>query len=217
MKEKKIDNFTIFIFDEVYDPADDSLLLADNLAVNPGDLVIEVGSGCGIISIVAAAKGGKRVVAIDVSPPAARNTLYNVRVNGMEGVIDVLVADLLNAIKPEEMFDVVLFNPPYLPVEEDGILEASWSGGKTGREVIERFIENVRNYIKFDGRCQIVLSSLMKPQTVIRKLKKIGFKAELVAEKRFFFEKICVVTFHRSASSCPPDQGGDRLHPLTPL
>lgn len=196
MRERKIDNFSLLVFDGVYDPADDSLLLADHLAVKPGDVVLDVGSGTGIISLFAMAKGARRVVAIDISPLAAKNTLINAKRNGYEDKVDIIIGDLLTFLKTISPFDLVVFNPPYLPTEDPGNWGLAWSGGKTGRKVVGRFIDMVKNHLQSPKkRYQVIFSSLMKPKKLLKHLSALGFKYVINARKRFFFEEICLVTF----------------------
>lgn len=196
MKERKIGEFSLLVFDEVYDPADDSFLLAENLAVKPGDIVLDVGSGTGLITLVAIAKGARRVVAIDVSPLAARNTLANVDKNGCKDKVDVVVGDTITLLKPGVFFNVVAFNPPYLPVNDEGKLGLAWSGGKTGRKVISRFIRMAK---KLHPRTmfQIILSSVTQPEKVLRLLSHLGFKYRIDARRKFFFEELVLISFSR--------------------
>jgi len=55
--------------DEVYDPAEDTFLFAENLEVKEGELVLDLGTGCGILGILSAKKANI-VVAIDLNPYA---------------------------------------------------------------------------------------------------------------------------------------------------
>ena len=76
--------------------------------VKPGDRVIDIGTGTGILAIAAAHMGAKAVLATDLDAVAVRVAAENVRVNGFEGVIDVRCGDLLDVVR--ETGDVVIAN-----------------------------------------------------------------------------------------------------------
>ena len=78
-------------------------MLKDCISV--GDSVLDVGSGSGILSIVAKMLGAGRVLAIDVSEEAVRETVENARLNGID-----LEARVGTAREVEETFDVVVAN-----------------------------------------------------------------------------------------------------------
>jgi ribosomal protein L11 methyltransferase len=65
----------------------------DNL-LSPGSLVLDVGSGSGILSIAAVKFGARRVVAFDTDVVAARNTFNNVKLNELSKKVDVFQGDL---------------------------------------------------------------------------------------------------------------------------
>ncbi len=96
--------------DEVYEPAEDTLLLlaAALEEVSLEDRVLEMGCGRGVISkkLVPLAK---RVIATDINPRAVR-ALHRTG-------IDVVQADLFSGMRLR--FDLVRFNPPYLPTSVD--------------------------------------------------------------------------------------------------
>ena len=76
--------------------------------VKPGDRVIDIGTGTGILAIAAAHMGAKPVLATDLDAVAVRVAAENVRINGFEGVIDVRCGDLLDVVR--ECGDVVIAN-----------------------------------------------------------------------------------------------------------
>ncbi|MGE5614438.1 MAG: 50S ribosomal protein L11 methyltransferase [Bacillota bacterium] len=69
-----------------------SRLLFDN--VKKGDVVVDVGCGSGILSIIAAICGASRVFALDIDPEAVRAARENVAINGMLDRIDVKQGEL---------------------------------------------------------------------------------------------------------------------------
>ncbi|MEM2136467.1 MAG: methyltransferase [Candidatus Methanomethylicia archaeon] len=195
-RENSFYGFKVDIFRGVYYPSDDSYLLADFIKKMEEnyDYGLDVGCGCGLLSLLLA-KICKYVVAIDINHSAVKNTLHNIKENHLLHKISTIHGDLVTSIKIKPLFDIVVFNPPYLPYDEDeNILPIeerwAWSGGLDGRLIIDRFIEIIPYILKYQGAILIIQSSLSNPQKTINKLVKIGFNVNIVSEKSFFFEKI---------------------------
>ena len=77
-----------------------------------GKHVAEVGTGSGILALAAARAGAAHVVAIDVNPKAARAAVENAGLNGLAGQVSGVCSDLLLALIPRPMFDVIITSPP---------------------------------------------------------------------------------------------------------
>ncbi|MFQ6077045.1 MAG: 16S rRNA (adenine(1518)-N(6)/adenine(1519)-N(6))-dimethyltransferase RsmA [Candidatus Bathyarchaeia archaeon] len=187
------DDHVFYVFPEVYPPSDDTYVVTEHLETEEG-LVLDMGTGCGILAILTGEKAEK-VVAVDINPHAVNCAKLNVRLNKLTGKVDVRQGDLFEAVGPSEKFDLIIFNPPYLPVEEGGRgwIERSWSGGATGRAVIERFLGEAPRHLSEKGRILMVQSSLSEVEETIKYLERVGLKAEVVAEKRFEFERIFLI------------------------
>ena len=76
--------------------------------VRPGQKVIDLGTGTGILAIAAAHMGARDVLAIDLDAVAVRVAKENVENNGFAGVIRVQQGDLLDHV--DEAADVVVAN-----------------------------------------------------------------------------------------------------------
>ncbi|MEA5065555.1 MAG: 50S ribosomal protein L11 methyltransferase, partial [Eubacteriales bacterium] len=76
--------------------------------VKPGDRVIDVGTGTGILAIAAARSGAAAVLASDIDPMAVKVAAENVRVNGLAHVIEARPGNLLEAV--DEVCDVLTAN-----------------------------------------------------------------------------------------------------------
>ncbi len=139
----------------VYPPSEDSFLLLSALEVKPGERVLEVGTGSGIIALHAVAHGA-RVVASDVEPQALHLASANARANDLG--LALVRADLLGPFRGP--FDVVAFNPPYLPRDEDETPEPRWTGGQAGGEVVGRFLQDLARILDTKGRAYVIISSL---------------------------------------------------------
>lgn len=81
-------------------------LLQKHLA--PGDRVLDVGTGSGILALAAALLGAGHVRARDVDPMAVAVATENVEVNGLSALVTVEKGDLLNDL--EARFDLILAN-----------------------------------------------------------------------------------------------------------
>jgi release factor glutamine methyltransferase len=175
------------VCDEVYSPEEDTyLLLRAALAeARPEDSAIEIGCGSGLISRELAARV-RSLLATDINPHAARAA----RAAGVE----VVRADLFRGLRGR--FDLVVFNPPYLPTAEERTsqwMNYALDGGESGRETIDRFLEDLRDHMAHGGRALLLISSLTGPGEVQEKAAAVGLDAREVAREGCFFEQLHVL------------------------
>lgn len=180
--------------ENVYEPAEDTFLLADNLKIEVSDSVLEIGTGTGIIAIKASIIADK-VVAVDINQYAVDCAQKNAELNGMH--LDVRQGDLFEPVEHEK-FDLILFNTPYLPTETEELigdeLEAAWNGGREGRNVIDRFLDQTQEHLKPNSTVQLVQSSLSNIDKTLQRLNTMGFVASVTASEKFFFEEVVVIS-----------------------
>ncbi len=180
--------------ERVYRPCDDTFMLAEAMLkeVRQGEHVLDMGTGTGLLAILAA-RHAERVLAVDVSDFAVACARSNAAANRAVNV-DVRKSDLFANV--EGKFDLILFNPPYLPSEElepEDELTRAWDGGSDGRRVIDRFIRECWGHLREGGRVLMVQSSLSNLDRTLEMFLKQGFKVSVIAEKGFFFERLYVV------------------------
>lgn len=183
-------NIELEVPEEVYYPAEDSFLLADVIedADIKGKKVIDVGCGSGFLSILCALRGAD-VAAVDISEEAVETSRLNAATNGVK--IDAKLSDLFEKINGK--YDVIIFNPPYLPKEEGEEGHATYTGGATGREVIERFILHCREHLNEGGRIFLLASSLTDMNKVIALLNNNGLFVKIVAKEKLDWEELFVI------------------------
>jgi len=194
--------YLFHVFPEVYEPSDDTFLMGGCLEVKEGSRVLDLGTGCGILGILAAERA-ERVIGIDLNPHAVRCAKANAKTNGVEGKMDLVLGDLFQPLKPDEKFDLILFNPPYLPTpEREGKrswLEKAWSGGPSGRRVIDRFLFEAPRHLKEGGIILLLQSSLSSAKKTLRVLEKAGLKPKVVNKIIFPFETIFLLRATKTA------------------
>lgn len=184
------------VWENVYEPAEDTFLFAENLNVPMDVAVLDVGTGCGMLAILAAQKAGS-VAAVDLNPYAVRCAKANSALNSIRGKMVFLQADLFSAFQQNALFDLVTFNAPYLPAAEseaDSWMVRAWAGGANGRQVIDRFIAQVSFHLKPGGRVLLMQSTLANVEETLCMFEKLGFKAKIKASRALpFFETLTLI------------------------
>ncbi|TFH49602.1 MAG: methyltransferase domain-containing protein [Methanothrix sp.] len=160
----------------------------------PDDSVLEIGCGSGFISQELGPKVA-RLLATDINPHAVRAA----KARGIE----VIRADLFRGIKGQ--FDLILFNAPYLPTRSEERtgqwIDYALDGGESGRQTVDRFIEDLAGHLPPGGRALLLISSLTGLTEVQETAKAAGLTAEVVADEGCFFERLYVLRLGTIGSS----------------
>lgn len=182
-------NTDIKIISEVYEPCEDSFLLAEaalSLITN-SDSILEVGCGSGIITAVIKNNTKAKITGIDINPHATKCT----KDNG----VDSIRGDLLSCIKGK--FDIIIFNPPYLPTNDTertkDWINIALDGGIDGREIINRFLEEACVHLVENGRILMLVSSFTGIEEVKSKMISLGYYIEEISKERYNFEELLVI------------------------
>jgi release factor glutamine methyltransferase len=169
-----------------YEPREDSFLMLEALAESSLQelRILDMGTGSGILAAYCARRGAD-VTASDIDIEAIR--ALEVTTDRMGISIKLVTCDLFSEIP--ERFDIVVFNPPYLPSSTIG--DRTTDGGKHGTEVIGRFLDELTQHLVGNGRGMLVVSSLNDPEHLMMRHPGLSFRT--VRERPLFFERLFVL------------------------
>ena len=195
-KKVFFEKYVFNVWENVYEPAEDSLLFAQNLQVKNNSEVLDMGTGCGILGIIAA-KNASKVVAVDINPYAVRCAKENAKSNKVLNKMFFVRGDLFTPFRTTVKFDVILFNAPYLPsenIEAKNWLESAWSGGINGRQIIDRFICEAPKHLKRKGCILLMQSTLSKVDETLSRFEQKRLRTKIIAERALpFFETLVLI------------------------
>jgi release factor glutamine methyltransferase len=147
-----------------------------------GKRVADVGTGSGILALAAARAGAASVVALDINPNAAKTAAEPIMAVG---------SNLLSALTPRPLFDVILSSPPSFAGEPRDVADRAWHAGPNYRDIAMLFTQ-ARKRLAFGG-CMYVLFSTDSDLDLLGNLiRRAGFAARLVAEQSIFIESLII-------------------------
>ena len=181
-----------------YEPAEDSLLFADiiNTIDMKGKKLLDMGTGTGLLAIIASKKGAT-VTAADIDKESLEIAEKNAENN--KAVVSFVHSDLFQNINGK--FDIIVFNPPYLPSDETDAYASKrtdYDGGKTGCDVINRFLISANRHLNTAGMILMLISSLTDKKEVARSLENNGFHYKSILSKKIDWEELSVLRISRS-------------------
>ena len=193
---------SLSILPRVYEPAEDSFLLATYASSLSGS-ILEIGTGCGIVSLSAAQANPKNtVLGVDINPAAVKCAEANARANGIKNAT-FLLSDLFSTVSASQKFDFILFNPPYLPTTRAERLlspeeNAAYDGGASGLNVFKKFILEAPAHLADGGKVAVIATSLGNgiEKTLAALELRVG-GARTLSEEKFFFEKLALLEAKR--------------------
>jgi release factor glutamine methyltransferase len=180
----------------VYLPREDSFLLEKYTSeyAKKDSLVLDMGTGSGIQGIAAAKKGAK-VVSVDINPKAIGYAREEAKKENLKNIAFV-ESDLFKKIK-KMRFDLIIFNPPYLP-EEEGIENIALFSRKQGTQTTVDFIKGANDYLAPDGTILLIKSSLAKTFHIDEEIKQCLLVTKTLETCHIFFEDISVIEIKKS-------------------
>jgi len=195
-----------FLFEDclIRVPTDDlvpkfgSRLLACHLPLRDGDVVLDLGTGAGLIGVLAARRG-HRVVATDVVETCARCARANALLNGVGDRLEVRLGDLYEPVAGET-FDLIATNPPQMPTplghEWDDLHSRMDNGGRDGWDILDRTIQEAPVFLAPGGRLVFTLFGFLGVERALEKLRSAGLAPGVLGQEVQPFPRIARERLH---------------------
>ena len=171
---------------KIYEPKEDSFLLANKIQNMKSVKTLEVGIGSGLVTNELI-KISKIVIGTDIS--------YDVLLEYKKSPNNINSIDLVCCINCDvfrhNVFDLIVFNPPYLSSHD--IVDLAVDGGIDGIQITVEILETIYPILKINGEILFVSSSFSNYVKIINLLEKQGFQVKIVDKYHVFFEDIILI------------------------
>jgi len=167
--------FPLLLGNRVFPPTHTSREVAAGMVVNPGDTVIDVGCGSGVLSIVAARLGAGAVFGTDLNQESVSFARLNaVRLELADRVATRLgsLFEPLSGLRANVVIGDVSGIPDEIATESDWF-PGGFSGGPTGAEVPVAMLEASREHMLPGGRLYLPTGSIQDETSVLRVARRV--------------------------------------------
>ncbi len=130
---------------------DESLLLARWAVARTDQCVLEIGTGAGVVALCLAARGADKVIATDINPRVREYFIFNAEVNGLAKKVEYVNSNVFAGLG-NDRFDVIVSNPPFVPVPKEANYFLHSDGGPLGTAVLEDIAIGWKRHLRPDGQ-----------------------------------------------------------------
>lgn len=217
MTKEISDPLIINDFKNVYSPSDDSYLIIDYFKKNMNhdyfdgiknekvEKILDMGTGTGIIALFLQSVKSQfpnynpEIIASDILEESIQCAKKNLKLNNFKDQIKFYRSDLFKSFSKslKHSFNIIIFNPPYLPSSEiinenksKSNIDYSWDGGRNGYELIAEFIGDLKHFFKSPGHVYFITSSRLDLESLYEIIAKNDYLNEIISKKHVFFEDI---------------------------
>jgi release factor glutamine methyltransferase len=165
-----------------------SLLLAENIPDLTGKTAVDLGTGSGILAIVASLQGAKTVYLLDTYDKAITLALENGERNDVgDRLVHLPIGSAMLPLPAGKKVDVILSNPAQLPLPQQDRENSPFYAGPDGRSMIDALIREAPMKLNPSGHLLMTHNSLANLKTTLTMLKSVGLRPSILAERSIPF------------------------------
>ena len=162
--------FDLVVSEHTFQPTTISTLMAQAMQVKEEDVVVDIGCGTGILAIIAAKLGARRVYGTDIAPDVVEVATANAARLGVGDQVSFVRGDLFEGLPADLQADLVIGDVSGIP--DDLAAESGWfpsrvGGGRRGSELPIRMLEAARSRIRAGGRLLLPTGSLQDEAAIL--------------------------------------------------
>ena len=173
----------------VYEPREDSFFFEEFLRTNSNTITpesaLEIGCGSGILTTIISKLAKTVVLATDINPEATTAARNLASEKGITN-IDFLVSDLFEKIPNDRKFDLIVWNMPYVPSQDQ---DTTTSCGKIPSVLLE-FFKQARKHLSRNGIILYLISSITPLK--VQQVEALGYVVRVRAERKIDFETLTI-------------------------
>ena len=178
---------SLMVSDNTFTPSTVSTLLANELDIQDGDSVIDIGCGSGILSIIAAKLGAGKVSGVDRSPDVVDVGNHNARLNGVSDQITFYSGDLFDPLPDDLRADVIVGDVSGIPdalAADSGWFPSRKGGGARGSELPMRMLQESTSRLTERGRLFLPTGTLQDEASILDAARSLYKQVRMLSERR---------------------------------
>ena len=105
-------HFSLFHHRSTMKVGTDAILLGRWVEVRPTDVVLDIGTGCGLLPLMLAQKGVAQVDAVDIDAASVEEATVNFKASQWRDRLNAFCVDVAD-YQPEKLYDLMVSNPPF--------------------------------------------------------------------------------------------------------
>ena len=135
----------------------DAILLGRWTEVKPTDVVLDIGTGCGLLPLMLSQKGASHVDAVDIDEASVDEATINFEASQWREHLKVYCTDIVD-FKPNQQYDLIISNPPFFNrFSKCDSERKSRARHNDAGLTYATLCREVRRLLKPDGRLSVVL------------------------------------------------------------
>lgn len=179
--------FDLQVAPTTFRPTTVSRLVADAIEVGDDDVVIDVGCGSGILAIIAAKLGARRVYGVDAAEETVAIASANASAQGVADRTTFFQGDVFDPVPEDVQADLIIGDISGIPdtiAEESGWFPGGLAGGPRGSELPIRMLEEAKELLRRGGRLLLPTGSIQDELPILDKARSLFTAIKQVTEKR---------------------------------